>query len=75
MTLQELTWIHTHKTAKLLEVSVATGALLGGANGRDVKQSAPAWQVARRGASRRGRELYVSFLRLSFLSRSSARSA
>jgi len=38
VTLQELTWIHTHKTAKLLEVSVATGALLGGANGRDVKQ-------------------------------------
>jgi len=38
VTLDELTWIHTHKTAKLLEVSVATGALLGGANGRDVKQ-------------------------------------
>ena len=38
VTLDELTWIHTHKTAKLLEVSVATGALLGGANPRDVKQ-------------------------------------
>jgi len=38
VSLEELTWIHTHKTAKLLEVSVATGALLGGANGRDVKQ-------------------------------------
>jgi len=34
--LDDLTWIHTHKTAKLLEVSVAAGAVLAGATGRDV---------------------------------------
>ncbi|KAJ1452052.1 isoprenoid synthase domain-containing protein [Pelagophyceae sp. CCMP2097] len=36
VTLQELTWIHTHKTAKLLEVSVCAGAILAGASAKDV---------------------------------------
>lgn len=36
VSLQELTWIHTHKTAKLLEVSVAAGAVLAGAPSHDV---------------------------------------
>jgi geranylgeranyl diphosphate synthase, type II len=30
-TLDELRWIHTHKTATLLQVAVASGAILGGA--------------------------------------------
>ncbi|KAJ8602200.1 hypothetical protein CTAYLR_003609 [Chrysophaeum taylorii] len=34
--LEDLTWIHTHKTAKLLEVSVAAGAVLAGASPHDV---------------------------------------
>lgn len=36
VTLDELTWIHTHKTAKLLEVSATTGALIAGASAEDV---------------------------------------
>eukprot|EP00624_Nannochloropsis_granulata_P001777 evm.model.NODE_18742_length_6710_cov_21.964680.3 len=35
--LQELTWIHTHKTAALLKVSVAAGAILGGASPEEVE--------------------------------------
>ncbi|KAH8046597.1 hypothetical protein JL721_12358 [Aureococcus anophagefferens] len=38
VSLEELTWIHTHKTAKLLEVSVAAGAVLAGAAKDDVRQ-------------------------------------
>ena len=38
VSLEELTWIHTHKTAKLLEVSVAAGAVLAGASKDDVRQ-------------------------------------
>lgn len=34
--LDTLTWIHTHKTAALLRVSCACGAILGGANEEDV---------------------------------------
>lgn len=37
VTLEELTWIHTHKTAALLQVAVAAGAILGGANAEEVK--------------------------------------
>lgn len=37
-TLEELTWIHTHKTATLLQVAVAAGAILGGASDEDVKR-------------------------------------
>jgi len=37
VTLQELTWIHTHKTATLLQVAVASGAVLGGASEEEVK--------------------------------------
>lgn len=36
-TLDELRWIHTHKTATLLEVAVASGAILGGATPEEVK--------------------------------------
>lgn len=36
-TLDELRWIHTHKTATLLQVAVASGAILGGATPEDVK--------------------------------------
>ena len=36
-TLDELRWIHTHKTAKLLQVAVASGAILGGANAHQVQ--------------------------------------
>lgn len=36
VSLETLTWIHTHKTAALLRVSVAVGAILGGANDEDV---------------------------------------
>lgn len=35
--LKELTWIHTHKTAALLKVSVAAGAILAGANKEQVE--------------------------------------
>jgi len=35
-TREELEWIHIHKTAALLKVSVATGAILGGAAAADV---------------------------------------
>lgn len=37
VSLEELTWIHTHKTAKLLEVSVAAGAVVAGASLSDVQ--------------------------------------
>lgn len=37
VTLDELRWIHTHKTAALLQVSVATGAILAGATDEEVK--------------------------------------
>lgn len=36
-TLEDLSWIHTHKTATLLQVSVASGAILGGATPEQVK--------------------------------------
>lgn len=36
VSLDELIWIHTHKTAKLLEVSVAAGAVLAGATPKEV---------------------------------------
>lgn len=36
--LDTLTWIHTHKTAALLRVSCACGAIIGGANEDDVKR-------------------------------------
>jgi geranylgeranyl diphosphate synthase type II len=35
--LEELRWIHTHKTATLLQVAVASGAILGGATPEEVK--------------------------------------
>ena len=37
VTLADLTWIHTHKTATLLQVAVASGAILGGATPEEVK--------------------------------------
>lgn len=37
VTLEDLTWIHTHKTATLLQVAVASGAILGGATDEEVK--------------------------------------
>merc|ERR1712232_512277 len=37
MGLEDLTWIHTHKTATLLDVAVASGAILGGATPEEVK--------------------------------------
>lgn len=37
VTLDELRWIHAHKTAALLQVSVAAGAILGGATPEEVK--------------------------------------
>ena len=37
VTLDELTWIHTHKTAALLVASVACGAILGGATPEEVE--------------------------------------
>lgn len=37
VTLEDLKWIHTHKTAALLEVAVASGAILGGATPEEVK--------------------------------------
>jgi len=36
-TLEELQWIHVHKTAALLQVAVAAGALLGGASEEEVE--------------------------------------
>lgn len=36
VSLDDLKWIHTHKTAALLEVSVAAGAILGGATQEEV---------------------------------------
>jgi geranylgeranyl diphosphate synthase type II len=36
VTLEDLTWIHTHKTATLLQVAVASGAILGGATPEQV---------------------------------------
>jgi len=38
VSLDELSWIHTHKTAALLQVSVACGAILGGASSDDVER-------------------------------------
>jgi len=37
VTIDELRWIHAHKTAALLQVSVTTGAILAGATEEDVK--------------------------------------
>lgn len=37
VTLDDLRWIHTHKTATLLRVAVATGAILAGATPEEVK--------------------------------------
>jgi geranylgeranyl diphosphate synthase type II len=37
VTLDDLRWIHTHKTATLLVVSVASGAILGGATPAEVQ--------------------------------------
>ena len=37
VTLDDLKWIHTHKTAALLDVSVSCGAILGGATPEEVK--------------------------------------
>lgn len=36
VTINELKWIHTHKTATLLQVSVASGAIVGGASPEEV---------------------------------------
>lgn len=36
VTLKDLEWIHLHKTAALLKVSVAAGAILAGANPEDI---------------------------------------
>lgn len=38
VTLSDLTWIHTHKTATLLQVAVASGAILGGATEEEVER-------------------------------------
>lgn len=37
VSLDELRWIHTHKTATLLQVAVASGAIMGGATADEVK--------------------------------------
>lgn len=37
VTLDDLRWIHTHKTATLLQVAVASGAILGGATPEEVQ--------------------------------------
>lgn len=37
VTIDDLKWIHTHKTAALLQVSVAAGAILGGATPEEVE--------------------------------------
>lgn len=36
-TIEDLEWIHMHKTAALLKVAVASGAIIGGASKEDVK--------------------------------------
>jgi geranylgeranyl diphosphate synthase, type II len=36
VTIDQLRWIHTHKTATLLQVAVASGAILGGATSEEV---------------------------------------
>ncbi len=36
VTLEDLTWIHTHKTATLLQVAVASGAILAGASEEEI---------------------------------------
>jgi len=38
VTLEDLTWIHTHKTAALLQVAVSAGAILGGASPEEVER-------------------------------------
>lgn len=38
VSLEDLRWIHTHKTAALLEVAVACGAILGGATPEEVER-------------------------------------
>ena len=38
VTMETLTWIHTHKTAALLKAAVASGAVLAGASDDDVKK-------------------------------------
>lgn len=37
VTLDDLRWIHTHKTATLLQVAVASGAIMGGATDEEVE--------------------------------------
>lgn len=37
VTLDDLRWIHTHKTATLLQIAVASGAILGGATPEEVE--------------------------------------
>ena len=37
VTIEDLRWIHTHKTAALLDVAVSCGAILGGATPEEVK--------------------------------------
>jgi geranylgeranyl diphosphate synthase type II len=37
VTLDDLKWIHTHKTATLLQVAVASGAIMGGATAEEVE--------------------------------------
>lgn len=37
VTLEDLTWIHTHKTATLLQVAVSSGAILAGASKEEVE--------------------------------------
>jgi geranylgeranyl diphosphate synthase type II len=37
VTLDDLRWIHTHKTATLLQVAVASGAIMGGATPEEVE--------------------------------------
>ena len=37
VTLEELTWIQTHKTTALLQLAVAAGEILGGGNAKEVK--------------------------------------
>ena len=38
VTLEDLRWIHTHKTATLLQVAVASGAILAGATPEEVQR-------------------------------------
>jgi len=37
VTIDDLSWIHTHKTATLLQVAVASGAIMGGATPEEVQ--------------------------------------